>query len=92
MAEPASERVVVLMTRGEKRNLETRARRAQTSVGEFVRRSLDTFDPDDRARLEDIEALLAVLQRSNQEALSALADAERELRETRAHFAAKGVP
>jgi hypothetical protein len=91
MAEAASERVVILMTPQEKRRLELRARQASASVGEFVRRSIDAFDPEDDARMEEIEALLAVLQRSNQEALAALADAERELQATRDHFAAKGA-
>ena len=90
MAEAATERVVILMTPQEKRHLESRAKQAKSSVGEFVRRSIDAFDPDDE-RLEEIEALLGVLQRSNEEALAALAEAEREVKATREHFARGGA-
>lgn len=90
MAEAATERVVILMTPQEKRHLETRARQAKASVGEFVRRSIDAFDPDDE-RLDDIDALLGALQRSNEEALAALAEAEREIKATREHFAHGGA-
>lgn len=91
MVEAATERVVILMTPQEKVRLETRARQARSSVGEFVRRSIDAYDPDDEEHRDEIEALLAVLQRSNEEALSALAEAERELKETRDHLATKGA-
>lgn len=91
MAEGATERVVILMTPQEKKRLESRARQAKSSVGEFVRRSIDSYDPDENARLEEIEALLDTLRSSHVDALSALAEAEREIKETREYFAGRGA-
>lgn len=71
-AELATERVTVLMTRTEKSALEARARGAGVSVGEFVRQSVDSFDPEDVAELAQLAALAAELERSNGEASAAL--------------------
>lgn len=68
----ATERVTVLMTPGEKSALEAKAKGAGVSVGEFVRRSVDAFDPDAAAEVEQLAALAAELQRSNREAAAAL--------------------
>ena len=83
----ATERVVVLMPPEDKARLEEKARRARTSVGELVRRSVDAYDPE----LEEVEleALLRLLEDSQQRAMKALDAAERELATTEAYFAAK---
>ena len=57
MTELASERVTTLMTAREKMALEEKARRAGVSVGEFVRRSVDAFDPDEADLLAQMGAL-----------------------------------
>jgi hypothetical protein len=87
MATAATERVVVLMAPQEKTRLEEKARRAGTSVGELVRRSVDAYEPEIGAR--DIEALLQLLEDSQRAAFSALDDAEQELAATRTYFEAK---
>ena len=68
----ATERVTVLMTPAEKDALEAKARSAGVSVGEFVRRSVDSFDPEAAAELVQLAALAAELERSNSEASAAL--------------------
>jgi hypothetical protein len=83
----ATERVVVLMTRAEKKALEAKARRIGASTGELVRRSVSAFDED--AVGGEVEALLKTLNTSHQATLAALDGAERELAETRAWFANK---
>jgi len=70
--ETASERVTTLMTSREKTALEEKARRAGVSVGEFVRRSVDAFDPEEAADLVQLAALAGELERSNREASAAL--------------------
>ncbi len=70
--ETASERVTTLMTSREKTALEEKARRAGVSVGEFVRRSVDAFDPEQAADLVQLAALAVELERSNREASAAL--------------------
>lgn len=72
VAELASERVTTLMTAREKTALEEKARRAGVSVGEFVRRSVDAFDPDEAADLVQLAALAGELARSNLDAAAAL--------------------
>ena len=83
----ATERVVVLMTRAEKRAMETKAKRMGTSTGELVRRSVDAFEPE--ADNAELARLLDVLTSSHRKTLAALDKADRELAETRAYFAAK---
>jgi hypothetical protein len=89
MAGTASERIVVLMSPKEKAQLEARARNAKSSVGEFVRRSLAAYEPD-AAEHTEFAALLDVFEETHRQALAALADAEKEVKKTRAYFAAKG--
>jgi hypothetical protein len=83
----ATERVVVLMTRTEKKALEAKAKRLGASTGELVRRSVSAFD--ESADLAQVEALLKTLDASHRATLVALDSAEQELRETRAWFARK---
>jgi hypothetical protein len=83
----ATERVVVLMTPGEKRALERKARATRLSAGELVRRSIAAFDP----RLGDA-AVLAMLDgftATHAATIAALDRAERELAETRDYFMRK---
>jgi hypothetical protein len=70
--ELASERVTTLMTAKEKSALELKARKAGVSVGELVRRSVDSYDPDEAASLDQLTALAAELQRSSRDASAAL--------------------
>ncbi len=70
--ELATERVTVLMTRTVKTALVAKAKDAGVSVGEFVRRSVDSFDPEEAAKLVQLAALATALERSNSEASAAL--------------------
>ena len=79
----ATERVTVLMTPVEKAALEAKAKGAGVSVGEFVRRSVDSFDPEEAAELVQLAALAAELQRSNNEASAALDRALASIEKTR---------
>lgn len=83
----ATERVVVLMPAEDKARLEEKARRARTSVGEFVRRSVEAYDPELEGA--ELEALLRLLQESHARAMRSLDEAENELAVTRAYFDAK---
>jgi hypothetical protein len=85
-AEIATERVTVLMTPGEKSALEMKARHAGVSVGEFVRRSVDSFDPEEAAELAQLAALATELKRSNDEASAALDRALASIEATRAQL------
>lgn len=71
-AETATERVTTLMTPAEKARLEAKARKAGVSVGEFVRRSVDGYDPDAADDLQQLAALALELARSNLAAAAAL--------------------
>ena len=86
----ATERVVVLMTRAEKRAMEAKAKRMGASAAELVRRSVEAFDP--AAETEEVTALLEVLAASHKSTLATLARAERELAATRSYFRAKSKP
>jgi hypothetical protein len=82
----ATERVTVLMTPAEKAALEAKARGAGVSVGEFVRRSVDSFDPEEAAELVQLAALAAALEQSNSEASAALDRALASIEATRAQL------
>jgi len=82
-AEAATERVITLMTPTEKAKLEARAREAGVSVGEFVRRSVDSYDPEVAADLVLLHALSNELRRSNAEAVAAMDRALTSLQATR---------
>jgi hypothetical protein len=86
VAELASERVTTLMTSREKAALEEKARRAGVSVGEFVRRSVDAFDPEEADLVAQMGALALELQRSNQAASDALDRALADIALTRAQL------
>lgn len=77
LREAATERVVTLMTPAEKSQLEGKARRANVSLGEFVRRSVEAYDPDEIQQLEQL-ADLARAFRESAERASAAVDRARE--------------
>ncbi|MEA1650321.1 hypothetical protein UAJ10_15040 [Nitrospirillum sp. BR 11164] len=81
--ELATERVTTLMTPSEKANLEAKARKVGVSVGEFVRRSVDAFDPEEATLLNQLAALVAELDRSNLDAAAALDKALADIELTR---------
>ena len=85
-AELATERVTVLMTAAEKQALEAKAKTLGVSVGEFVRRSVETFDPETEEDLKQLAALAAELDRSNREAAAALDRALASIETTRAQL------
>jgi len=74
--EAVTERVITLMTPAEKSQLETKARKAGVSVGEFVRRSVDAYDPEETRELEQLATLATEFKRSA-EAASAAVDRAR---------------
>lgn len=73
--ERATERVTVLMTPSERRELEHKAKAAGVSISDLVRRSVDGFDPDAAGEMRQLAALAAELDRSNAAAGRALDDA-----------------
>ena len=70
--EPVTERVITLMTPTEKSLLEKKARETGISVGEFVRRSVDAYDPEEALELEQLAALAAEVKRATARASAAL--------------------
>ncbi len=84
--ELATERVTALMTATEKAALERKARRAGVSVGEFVRRAVDAFDPDEALMLAQLSALALEVQRSSQAAADALDKALADIALTKAQL------
>ncbi|MDE1147369.1 MAG: hypothetical protein PW843_12250 [Azospirillaceae bacterium] len=81
--ELATERVTTLMTPSEKANLEAKAQKVGVSVGEFVRRSVDAFDPEEATLLTQLAALATELDRSNRDASDALDKALADIELTR---------
>jgi hypothetical protein len=90
-AELASERVTALMTATEKAALEKKAKHAGMSVGEFVRRSVDAFDPDEAIMLAQLGALALEVQRSSRAASDALDQALADIAETKAQLHSRTV-
>lgn len=88
--EAATERVTALMTPAEKARLEAKARTAGVSVGEFVRRSVDSYDPENAAELAQLAAMAAELERSNKAASDALDRALASVAATRAQLERRG--
>jgi hypothetical protein len=74
--EPVTERVITLMTPTEKSSLEKKARDTGISVGEFVRRSVDAYDPEEAREIEQLAALAREF-RLGAEAASAAVDRAR---------------
>lgn len=70
--EPVTERVITLMTPTEKSLLEKKAREIGISVGEFVRRSVDAYDPEEARELEQLAALAREFRRGAETASAAV--------------------
>jgi hypothetical protein len=87
---PATERVTTLMNPAEKAALEAKAKQAGVSVGEFVRRAVDCFDPEEAAALAELSALADQLKRSNRDASDALDRALASVELTRKQLGASG--
>ncbi len=85
----ATERVTVLMTAAEKAALDAKARTADVSVGEFVRRSVSSYDPAEARQLAELAAWAKELDHSNREASEALDRALASIAETRKQLDAK---
>lgn len=87
-ASPATERVVVLMSKKDKAQLERKAREAGLSIGEYVRRAVDSYEPE-LGETAALELMVRLLESSNIETGKALDQAERALDDVLAHFAAR---
>lgn len=83
----ATQRVVVLMPPEDKARLDDKARRAGTSIGELVRRSVEAYEPELEGA--ELEVLVRLLEESQARAMRSLDDAQKELAVTRAYFDAK---
>lgn len=80
--EAVTERVITLMTPSEKSRLESKARQAKISVGEFVRRSVDAYDPDEIQQLEQLADLARAFRESAERASAAVDRARENIAET----------
>jgi len=72
------------MTPAEKDNLETKAKVAGLSVGEFVRRSVDAFDAQEMRELEQLAVLAREFRLSLERASAAVDRANAKIEKTRA--------
>ena len=70
------------MTRTEKSLLEKKARDTGISVGEFVRRSVDAYDPEEARELEQLAALAREFRRGAEAASAAVDRARANVRAT----------
>lgn len=70
--EPVTERVITLMTPTEKSTLEKKARDTGVSVGEFVRRSVDAYDPEEAREIEKLVALATEVKQATERASAVL--------------------
>jgi hypothetical protein len=84
--EAATARLVTLMTPSEKARLESKARKARISVGEFVRRSVDAYDPDEIQQLEQLADLARAFRESAERASAAVDRANAKVLETIAYL------
>ncbi len=87
----ATERIVVLMSPIEKRDLDIKAVRAgQISAGELVRRALDAYDENAVGEAAELRELLGMLATLRTETLRQLDATERKLDSTLAYLDAGG--
>jgi hypothetical protein len=84
--ELARERVVTLMTASEKSKLESKARDAGVSVGEFVRRSVDAYDPEELLELEQLAVFAREFRLAMERASAGVDRANARIEETRANL------
>jgi hypothetical protein len=84
----ATERVVVLMSPGEKAALDAKAASAGAiSAGELIRRAVEAYDEHAQAEAEELKGLLALLASTHTETLRQLDLAERKLDDTLTYLA-----
>ena len=81
------ERMVVLVTPAQKRSIVSRAKAQRLSMGEMVRRSVESYRSEEETAL--LDKMVGELNTSSREAMRALREAEAEVRKTLAHFVAK---
>jgi hypothetical protein len=84
------ERVITLMTSDEKARLEGKARLAGVSVGEFVRRSVDAYDPEEVRQLEQLADLARAFRESAERASAAMDRANAAIELTRSQLSSRG--
>lgn len=90
--EQATVRVVTFMTPDEKARLESRALRARLSVAEFVRRSVDAYDPDEVQQIEQLAELARAFRDGAHRASSAVDRANASVAETIEHLKSMRTP
>ncbi len=84
----ATERVVVLMSPGEKAALDAKAAKAGAiSAGELIRRAVEAYDEQDQAEAVELKGLLSLLATTHAETLRQLDLAERKLDDTLTYLA-----
>ncbi|MBS3648266.1 hypothetical protein KEU06_06455 [Pseudaminobacter sp. 19-2017] len=85
-SEAATARVITLMTPAEKSRLESKARKANISIGEFVRRSVEAYDPNEIEQLEQLANLARAFRESAERASAAVDRANAQVQATLDHF------
>ena len=78
----ATERVVVLMSAGEKAALERKAAAGRVSTGEFIRRAAAAYNAETARDEAELAALLPLLRATHVETLRRLDATERRVDET----------
>ncbi len=92
-----AERVVTLMSREEKSELDRKAKRAsrqwgrKVSTAEIVREAVKAFDPESRDDEIELKALLAAFDATHPQTIDALDRAEKALDDALAYFEGKAA-
>lgn len=81
------ERMVVLVTPAQKRSIVSRAKARRLSMGEMVRRSVESYRSEEDTAL--LGRLVKEFEASSRHAMRALREAEAEVRKTLTHFATR---
>jgi len=84
---PANERIPVLVTRAEKARISKAAEAQGISMGEYLRRAADAFDPEEDVAA--LEALVAQVRKSTARANEALGNALGEIEASEARIEAE---
>ncbi len=87
---PSTERLVVLLTRREKASIAAKAKYAQLTMGEFVRRATGTYDPREDASL--LDGLIGQVEKSTLQANKALDEALKAIAESNKRIATRQQP
>jgi hypothetical protein len=90
----ATERLIVPISRADKKAVEKKASAGKMSTAEFVRRAALHYDPRNERRREEAElrSLLAAFRATHAETLAQLDRTDAALNAVLAHFAAKENP